>query len=288
MKKNVVYYPLTATPFKKNISYTEIEPCKELCSYVRCFWGMQQPVVQAAQAYTAEIVIPDTCADIIYYIDYTDNTVSGGFCGVNDHSFYTCGEGKTGHLMSMFAIRFYAWSAYAFTEDTLKSTVNGYYEVGSRFGWLDRLIRPRLMEMESLQEKVSYAEQFLMKRVQNAKENKIVNGTVKNILLNNGSLEVSNLAKESFVSVRQLERLFHEYVGITPKKLSNLIRYQLLWREILCNPDFDILNAVHKYGYADQSHLLHEFKRYHSMDIHSAKTIALKDVENIQDTLDRL
>ena len=25
-----------------------------------------------------ELVIPDTCVDIIYHIDYTDNTVTGG------------------------------------------------------------------------------------------------------------------------------------------------------------------------------------------------------------------
>ena len=43
-----------------------------------------------------------------------------------------------------------------------------------------------------------------------------------------------------------------------------------------------MLSAVHKYGYTDQSHLLREFKRYHSMDIHEARTIALKYVENIQ------
>lgn len=94
---------------------------------------------------------------------------------------------------------------------------------------------------------------------------------------------IANLAKESFVSTRQLERLFHEYVGITPKKLSNLIRYQFLWRDILCEPDFDALSAVHKFGYTDQSHLLREFKRYHSMDIHNARIIAFKDVGNIQE-----
>ncbi|MDE6312934.1 MAG: helix-turn-helix domain-containing protein [Lachnospiraceae bacterium] len=94
---------------------------------------------------------------------------------------------------------------------------------------------------------------------------------------------MSNLAKESFVSTRQLERLFHEYVGITPKKLSNLIQYQFLWRDALCELDFDVISVVHKYGYTDQSHLLREFKRYHSMDIHKARRIAFKDVGNIQD-----
>lgn len=28
---------------------------------------------------------------------------------------------------------------------------------------------------------------------------------------------------------RQLERLFHEYIGMTPKKLGKLVRYQFLW-----------------------------------------------------------
>ena len=52
---------------------------------------------------------------------------------------------------------------------------------------------------------------------------------------------------------------------------------------VLCEPDFDVLNAVHKFGYTDQSHLLREFKRYHSMDIHNARMMAFKDVGNIQD-----
>lgn len=283
MTKNVFYCPLTATPFKKNLLYTELAAGRQLQSYVRCFWGTEQPVIQAAKESIPEIVIPDTCADIIYYIDYTEQTVSGGFCGVNDHSFYSYSKEKAGHVAAIFAIRFYAWSAYVFAEDSLKSTVNGFYEVKSRFEWLDRRLRPELLELKTLQEKASYAERLLIGRIQNAKENELVKNAVNNILMHKGSLEISNLAKEAFVSSRQLERLFHEYVGITPKKLSNLVRYQFLWRDILCSSNFNIMDAVHRYGYSDQSHLLREFKRYHSMDIQSAKMMALNNVENIQD-----
>lgn len=283
MKNKIGYHPLTATPFKKNISYTELEPCRNLCSYVRCFWGTDHPLIQAEQDNGSEIVIPDTCADIIYHIDYTEHTVSGGFCGINDRSFYAHGGENTGHAVATFAIRFYAWSAYVFADDSLESTINGYFEVGSRFEWLDRMLRPVLLERNTLQEKASFAERLLLKRLPNVQENKMVDHTVQNILIYKGSLEISDLAKESFVSTRQLERVFHEYIGITPKKLSNLIRYQFLWRDILCEHDFDVLSAVHKYGYTDQSHLLREFKRYHSMDIRSARALAFQDVENIQD-----
>lgn len=68
--------------------------------------------------------------------------------------------------------------------------------------------------------------------------------------------------------------------------MSNLVRYQFLWRDILLEKDFDVLSAVHKYGYSDQSHLLREFKRYHSMDIQEARNLAFHDVVNIQDVSD--
>lgn len=283
MRKNIVYHPLTATPFKRDCSYAEIAPCKPLEPYVRCFWGTGRPVRQVMKDCRAQIVIPDTCVDIIYYIDDTDHTVRGGFCGINDRSFYSCGCRKPGHSISVFAVRFYAWNAYVFAEDSFKSTVNTYDEIGARFEWFDRRMRPKLLDLKTMREKVSYAEQLLTGKIEDRKENRIINRTVNNMIANRGVLEVSDLAKESFISLRQLERLFHEYVGITPKKLSNLIRYQLLWRDIVRAPDFNILNAVHRYGYTDQSHLLREFKRYHSMDIHSARILAYKNVANIQD-----
>ena len=283
MRYNAIYRPLTATPFKRNSFYMENPPSKELQSYIRCYWGTENPLIQIENDDVPELVIPDTCVDIIYHIDYTDNTVTGGFCGVNDCSFHAHNNETIDHMVSTYAIRFYAWSAYAFCDDSLQSTMNGYFDVGSRFEWLDKIIRPQLLELKTLQEKISFTEQVLLKRLSAVRENTVVNDTIQNILINKGSLDIAKLAKESFVSTRQLERLFHEYVGITPKKLSNLIRYQILWREILCEPDFDVLSAVHKFGYTDQSHLLREFKRYHSMDIHNARMMAFKDVGNIQD-----
>lgn len=278
MKTNLIYQPLTATPFRCCDTYKEIAPCRALRPYIRCFWGGGQNDSHAETDQLSNIVIPDTCADIIYRMDYTDHTISAGFCGVNDRSFYAHSDDKAGHEVSVFAIRFYAWSAYVFSEDSFDGTVNGYYDVRERFGWLDKELRNRLLETKNLTDQIHFTEKLLMKKLENAKKNVVIDNAINTILLNHGSLEVSRLSREIFVSSRQLERLFGEYVGITPKKLSNLVRYQFLWRDIVSQSDFNILNAVYQYGYTDVAHLMREFKRYHSMDIRTAKRIAGRSI----------
>lgn len=280
--KDTFYMPLTAAPFQKNKVYKEVLPKNpELAKYIRCFWGSEIPYV-IKEKRTGDIVIPDTCADIIYHIDHTDHTITGGFCGINDAAFSDCHKEETGHLVSVFAIRFYAWGAYTFSEDSLKDTINGYFDVQSRFWWLDHLLRSQLLEKNTLEERIKTAETMFVRKLPGIKQHSVIDKAVHHIIRNKGRQSAVELAGECFVSSRQLQRLFHEYIGITPKKLSNLIRYQYLWNEIITDTQFDVQDAVHRYGFTDQSHLLREFKRYHTMDIQTAKNYAHKDVQNIQ------
>lgn len=274
--------PLTAVPFRKNKKYKEILPRDpELAAYIRCFWGSEKPYIKENKVDTS-LVIPDTCVDILYYIDHTENTVTGGFCGINDTSFQSCDEEKPGHLVSLFAIRFYAWGAYAFSEDSLKGTLNGYVDVRSRFRRLDMILRQRLLEMCSLEERIASTEEFFSGQLFQSRQKPVVDHAVEEIVHRKGAISSTELGKQCFISSRQLERLFHEYIGITPKKLCNLVRYQFLWNEILRNPGFCVQDAVYRYGYTDQSHLTREFRRYHTMDIQRAKMYAYENVENIQ------
>lgn len=269
--KKISYVPLTAAPGKQSETYQEILPkSPDLAGIVRCFWGSKKPYQKTWQKPVKTLVIPDTCVDIIYNIDHTANTVTGRFCGVNDASFEACDRGAPGHVLSVFGIRFYAWAAYAFCEDSLKGTVNGCYDVGSRFSRLDRLLGQRLFETDSLEERSLVAENLLLGQSASPRQNKVVELAVGQILSQRGAIRAGQLARECFISSRQLERLFHEYIGIPPQKLCGLVRYQCLWNEIMRTPQFRVLDAVSRYGYTDQSHLMREFKRYHTMDIRQA------------------
>lgn len=276
MNTKMIYCPLTATPFKCNAAYNEIEACRMLQPYVRCFWGGEYDGSNIERDESSEIVIPDTCVDIIYRIDDVGNIIASDFVGINDRSFRLQSNTNTGNKIFVFAIRFYAWTAYVFSEDSFAGTVNGRYDVRERFDWLDRELRGRLAEPGNMTDLIRLTEFFLLKRLETARTNKLVDGVMNDILWNQGTLEINQLSKENFISSRQMERLFCEYIGMTPKKLSNLVRYQYLWKDIVSQGNFDIASAVSKYGYTDLSHMMREFKRYHSMNIQEARKMALR------------
>lgn len=91
-----------------------------------------------------------------------------------------------------------------------------------------------------------------------------------------------DLRQEVLIGSRQLERLFLEYIGVSPKSLASMVRYQYLWNELLYHKDFNIADAVYQYGYSDQAHLCHDFKKYHSMRISDARKYAIENVGNLQ------
>ena len=62
-----------------------------------------------------------------------------------------------------------------------------------------------------------------------------------------------------------------------PKKIASLVRYQNVWREIVTSESFNAQNAVYRYGYTDQAHLLKEFRRFHGTNPEGAKKIAIKN-----------
>lgn len=121
-----VYHPITGTPFHQDEDYRELTPCAALSPYIRCFRGSVRPLPARPSAEDG-IVIPDTCMDIIFHVDYADNRLSSVFCALDEHSYRTPASRESGARSATFAIRFYAWTACLFAEDSLQGSVNGVF-----------------------------------------------------------------------------------------------------------------------------------------------------------------
>ncbi|GEM47637.1 helix-turn-helix domain-containing protein [Deinococcus cellulosilyticus] len=75
-----------------------------------------------------------------------------------------------------------------------------------------------------------------------------------------GQLKISELADQQGVSVRHLERQFQEVVGITPKWLSRIIRFEEAHNRLWANPQINLTELAFELGYADQAHFCREFR----------------------------
>lgn len=279
-----VYRPVTATPFSESVSYAEYDPCRALKPYIRCFWGSKRPYKQKSkEGFDKTTVIPDTCMDIIFVVDYTNNLITARFCGIGDRSFVSGAETGGERIISTFAIRFYPWSAYIFAEDSMKGTKNRFFDPGQHFSKLERELTPFLFDAADIKERIAMAERILGKYIFKERDNLCIKNAVAEMLSKKGNVGAAELTENAAVGSRQMQRLFQEYIGISPKGLAMLIRYQYIWNDILRNPDFCVQDAVYQYGYTDQSHLLREFKRFHASTIPRAREHALtKDVAFLQ------
>lgn len=272
------YTPITAMPYRHSDSYVEIEPCAALKPYIRCFWGSRDFYTLEAGASTENVVIPDTCMDVIFTVNYTDNTLSGIFCGIDDRVLSGGGINRTKQRLSVFAVRFYAWSAVLFAEESMRTCRNFYGVADEYFSWLVRALGERLWEKTGIAERVRLAEEALLRRMDLRRENSVFMDAVAEILSQRGVLRMDELARDIHVSGRHLQRVFQENMGVSPKTFASLVRYQNLWRDILTRPNRQILDEVCLLQYTDQAHLMREFKRYHGMTIPQARALAGKSV----------
>jgi AraC-like DNA-binding protein len=75
-----------------------------------------------------------------------------------------------------------------------------------------------------------------------------------------GVVRVDALAERASVSVRTLQRLFDEYVGVPPKWVVRRFRVQEAAERARDGGGVDWAALAADLGYADQAHFVHDFK----------------------------
>lgn len=264
LRLDKIFTTVTSNPTRTG-NYIEIEPCDALKPYIRCFWGSKHNrAAFDAHRNKKTLVIPDICMDIIVTGNQSANSTGSHFCGINNFSYFVDESDNF-----CFGIRFYAWSAVLFADESMNGVLNAFFNADAYFSGFSRELTEKLFNAKSIYERKAIAEEFLLHKLNAKHENFDIMNSLYYIINNNGNAGVAELSDYCVMSKRQLERKFVENTGVSPKQMINLIRYQLLWQECL-KENFNIMDAVEKFGYYDQSHLIREFRKYHGMSINAA------------------
>lgn len=279
------YRPLTSRPFLKNSTYREYAPCEALRPYVACFWAVNHGQADGAgiESGLSEHnppgtvrVIPDTCIDMIIEVNYTKNRIKSRLCGIQDYTVFV-NQRRDGDQVDSFAVRFYFWAARLFFDLEFRDLCNQVLDLDLIEPGSTAAFEP-FFYCRPIRERMAWMEDFLLHRLEPDRHNANLYLAIDSILKCRGSVTVKQICESTCISQRQMERLFIRDIGISMKRTASLVRYQNVWGDVVRQKQFSVQDAVCRYGYSDQSHLLNEFRRFHGVWPEQAKRIALECV----------
>lgn len=90
---------------------------------------------------------------------------------------------------------------------------------------------------------------------------RVVAWGMQRILRSGGRVDIGGLARELGYSQKHTVRLFRDQVGVAPKRLARLVRFDGLVKSVRSG-DHDWGALAHLHGFSDQPHLVREVKRF--------------------------
>ena len=223
------------------MEYQEFAPRPELAPYVRCFWTLRDAVPDGRP----ERIVPDGCCEII--VNRADP-----FRGRNGVQPLHMAVGQLqSHLnivptgvVDLLAVRFEPGGLYSFMDGAPMNELT------------ERNIELKLRGVRTLAE----LEATLLARLR--RSDGLVAEAARRIRRARGGVVVHRLARDLGVSERGLERAFAREVGLPPKRLARIERFQGVVRTVEATASLAWAAMAVECGYYDQAHLIRDFKHF--------------------------
>lgn len=233
--------------------YKEIQPHKDLTPFIHCFWELKADDTDGQW----ERNFPDGCGGLVMNIG--DNCLTdNGVVSMEFGKTYVVGA------MGSFNDSFVDQHTHLIGVCLKPASFPNFYDFAQQDELTNQTIefdKSNSFHIDKMMDNpFDYLNHFFCDRKKN--HNNILRSVINDIHLSRGQISIYELSKRNFTTVRQLERNFKRYIGLTPKEYSNIIRFQNALR-IIQNPieNRSLLEIAFDCGYYDHAHLTNEIKR---------------------------
>ncbi len=243
------------------MQHQEFESPETLRDTIKCFWYNRK---ESGEQQTIFEVQPDGYAEIIFYFGSLSNISQNGSLQPLPSPFLMGLLNQPAHFytqnrLQIIGIRCFPWTVFDLLglpsgKDTLRIFEHPVAQLQSA---LNERVNAGKID-EAIAEVKRY---FLDARSQVATDSMLFKAGVA-MSKTNGTMPVSQVAAAAHATVRTLERKFKQSAGHTVKDVSALMRFEQVRNQLWHNPESNLAGLAHEFGYADQSHLSREFKRY--------------------------
>jgi len=245
-----------------------IQPRKELRPYIESFWVLESATGMAVA--DQNLAAPNGCSKLL--IPY-ENSLLGtweGRTGVSrEHGMYFIGNRDTATLIhssarktGLIGIEFFPHGAFPIFGIPMQETTEQMFDSELLFGRWGRDTREAVCNLEEVDKKIEFIQDELARL---SRRNRLGNGVidycVTTLKLTHGRMPVKELERKTGYTRRYLSSLFGQYVGLSPKVLSEIFRFQRFYQKWARGVSYDVFKEeVYDYYY-DQAHFAKEFKR---------------------------
>lgn len=126
----------------------------------------------------------------------------------------------------------------------------------------ERSLCERLAELRDWDARLELVEALLAQRITACRaDTRIAEWATRRIEACGGALDLSTLARELGYSSKHVISLFHEHVGMTPKRFARVVRFDRLVRHLRSGGAGSWAELAARFGWFDQAHLSNDVKR---------------------------
>ena len=130
------------------------------------------------------------------------------------------------------------------------------------FSHADELLE-KIAEQSSFEGRIRAFEAFYLKHFQSGLEIPLlVKYLTERIITFRGTLNVKELSEDTGYSSRYMVKTFEKFVGVSPKLLGRIVRFQNVIHSLEHKHYEETLDRIFEMGYFDQNHFIKEFKEF--------------------------
>jgi AraC-like DNA-binding protein len=242
--------------------YHERRPVPALGLFVECFWFAEGD----GQSAPVESIVPDGCPELIVQVGEPfrqwrpagiERQPRAFLIGEMTRALRVQPAGR----VSTMGIRFRPAGLRAFLRTPLHELTDRTTPIEALWGRAACRFEAAVAEARDDAVRVRLAEAFLLGCLDNGPaRDEAVEAVVGHILRERGQVRLTALGAVAGLSERQLERRFRTAVGVGPKALSRLVRFQEVLRRLGGGEGRPLVEVALDCGYFDQSHLVRDFR----------------------------
>ena len=177
--------------------------------------------------------------------------------GISTSKFSRALEGKS----HAFGIKFTPGGFFPFLGSSVSSLANRSVPVCKVFDSAVNALERTILSTEDADEMTAAANAFLLRRIPKPDEKVDQARELVACILNERTiLTVEDLSAQTGINVRSLQRLFSQYVGVSPKWVIRRYRLHELLEQMHSGQRLDWAQLAVDLGYFDQAHLINDFK----------------------------